>query len=66
MKKKISDHLWFPLWVDKWIFGSTRIECTLEERAIWIDFLALASKDFEKARDAIPAKYHVPDKENDR
>jgi len=37
--------LWFPLWVDKWIFGSTRIECTLEERAIWIDFLALASKD---------------------
>ena len=45
MKKKISDHLWFPLWVDKWIFGSTRIECTLEERAIWIDFLALASKD---------------------
>ena len=45
VKKKISDHLWFPLWVDKWIFGSTRIECTLEERAIWIDFLALASKD---------------------
>jgi len=36
---------WIPLYVDKWIFGSTRIELTHEERAIWIDFLALASKD---------------------
>ncbi|GAH17251.1 unnamed protein product, partial [marine sediment metagenome] len=30
---------------DKWIFGSMRLECTIEERAIWIDLLALASKD---------------------
>ena len=45
MKKCLSNQLWIPLWIDKWIFGSTRIECTLEERAIWIDFIALAGKD---------------------
>ena len=45
MKKRVSDQFWFPFWVDKWIFGSMRIECTLEERAIWIDLLAFASKD---------------------
>jgi len=45
MKKRVSDQFWFPFWADKWIFGSMRIECTLEERAIWIDLLAFASKD---------------------
>jgi len=45
MKKRVSDKTWFPFWVDKWIFGSMRIEFNLEERAIWIDLLALASKD---------------------
>lgn len=45
MKKRIAERPWFPFWVDKWIFGSMRIECTLEERAIWIDLLSLASKD---------------------
>ncbi|MEE9510407.1 MAG: phage replisome organizer N-terminal domain-containing protein [Candidatus Bathyarchaeia archaeon] len=45
MKKRAADQFWFPFWVDKWIFGSMRIECTLEERAIWVDLLALASKD---------------------
>lgn len=45
MKERVSDKFWFPFWVDKWIFGSMRIECTLEERAIWVDLLALASKD---------------------
>lgn len=45
MKKRVSDKFWFPFWVDKWIFGSMRIECTIEERAIWIDLLALATKD---------------------
>lgn len=37
--------MWIPFWIDKWIFGSLRIEHTLEERAVWIDLLALAAKD---------------------
>lgn len=45
MKKRLSERPWFPFWADKWIFGSMRLECTIEERAIWIDLLALASKD---------------------
>ncbi len=43
--KKRNDQPWIPLWVDKWIFGSTRYELSNEERAIWVDFLALAAKD---------------------
>ena len=34
---------WFKLYSEKWLIGSTRWELTLEERAIWTDFLALAS-----------------------
>jgi len=45
LKKRLSERPWFPFWADKWIFGSMRLECTIEERAIWIDLLALASKD---------------------
>ena len=45
MEKRNSDYLWIPLWVDKWLFGSTRIELEPAERAVWIDLLALASKD---------------------
>lgn len=45
MKKRTPDKFWFPWWPDKWIFGSIRIECTVEERAIWVDLLSLASKD---------------------
>jgi hypothetical protein len=45
MKQRSSDNMWIPFWIDKWIFGSMRIEHTLEERAIWVDLLALAAKD---------------------
>jgi len=45
MIKRKVDKFWFPWWPDKWIFGSIRIECTPEERGIWVDFLSLASKD---------------------
>jgi len=45
MIKKIPDQLWFPFWVDKWIFGSMRLEFNAEERAVWIDLMALAAKD---------------------
>jgi uncharacterized phage protein (TIGR02220 family) len=36
---------WFPLWTDKWLFGSTRQELDHAERAIFTDLMALASKD---------------------
>ena len=36
---------WIPLWVDKWIFGSTRIELQPDERSVWVDIMAIASKD---------------------
>jgi len=45
MIKKVADNLWIPFWVDKWIFGSMRIEFEPAERAIWVDLLALAAKD---------------------
>lgn len=45
MKKRKSDKLWIPFWVDKWIFGSMRIECSTEERGVWWDIYALAAKD---------------------
>ena len=56
MIKRQADKKWFPFWVDKWIFGSMRIEFNLEERAIWIDLLALASKDdgYIRANEDIP------------
>jgi hypothetical protein len=36
---------WIPFWVDKWIFGSTRLELEPDERSVWLDLLALASKN---------------------
>jgi len=56
MKERDSKMKWFPFWTDKWIFGSMRIECTIIERAIWIDLLALASKDngFIRANEDTP------------
>ena len=44
--KNIDDSMeWIPLWIDKWIFGATRIELQPDERAVWTDFMALAAKD---------------------
>ncbi len=36
---------WIPFWVDKWLFGSTRIELAADERSVWLDLLAIASKN---------------------
>ncbi len=44
MKKRTGDD-WFPFWIDKWLFGSTRDELTIEQCAVWVDFLALSNKD---------------------
>lgn len=45
MIKKLPDNIWFPFWVEKWIFGSMRLEFNPQERAVWVDLLALAAKD---------------------
>jgi hypothetical protein len=53
MKKPLN---WIPLWIDPWLFGSTRIELSLEQRAVWIDLLTLAGKDsgFIRANEGVP------------
>ena len=55
MKKKKGDD-WFPFWIDKWLLGSTRDELTIEQCAIWVDFLALSYKDegYIRANEGIP------------
>src|SRR4030042_5560806 len=56
MIKKIPSQFWFPFWVDKWIFGSMRLEFNPAERALWIDLLAVAAKDdgFIRANEETP------------
>jgi len=36
---------WIPLWRQKWLMGSTRIELEPAERSVWIDLLCLAGND---------------------
>ena len=36
---------WIPLWRQKWLMGSTRIELNPAERGVWIDLLCLAGND---------------------
>jgi len=36
---------WIPLFVDKWLYGSTRDELAADEQAVWTDFLCLGAKD---------------------
>jgi len=45
MKSKDDSLQWIPLWVDKWLLGSTRIELQPDERSVWVDLMALAAKD---------------------
>lgn len=53
MRRGKSVDKWFPLWIDKWIFGSTRHELIIVDekgemidlRGVFIDLLALAKKD---------------------
>jgi len=55
MKERTS-RSWIPFWTDKWLYGSMRLEFNAEERAIWIDLLALANKDdgWIRANEDIP------------
>jgi len=54
--KRGKTYDWIPLWVEKWLWGSTRLELEHDERAIWIDLLVIASKDdgFIRANENIP------------
>lgn len=36
---------WIPLFIDKHLFGSTRLELKPDERSVWTDLLVLAGKD---------------------
>jgi len=53
MKKPLA---WFPLYVDNWLLGSTRLEMTHEQRALWLDLLALSAKDqgYIRANEDVP------------
>lgn len=44
MKEKHTQ-MWIPLYVDKWIFGSTRIELEPAERGVFVDLMVLGAKD---------------------
>ena len=44
MKDK-NTQMWIPLYVDKWIFGSTRIELEPAERGVFVDLMAFGAKD---------------------
>ena len=43
--KRGKSYDWIPLWIDKWLMGSTRFELEPAERAVFIDFMVLAAKD---------------------
>ncbi len=45
MKSKDSGLQWIPLYIDKWLWGSTRIELQPDERSVWIDLLVIGAKD---------------------
>ncbi len=55
MKDK-NTQMWIPLYVDKWIFGSTRIELDPAERSVFIDLMAFGAKDngFIRANEITP------------
>lgn len=43
--KRGKTYEWIPLWVEKWLWGSTRLELLPGERSVWVDLMALGSKD---------------------
>lgn len=55
MKKRKADP-WFPFWIDKWLFGSTRIELEPDERGVFVDLMAFSKKDdgYIRANEGVP------------
>lgn len=43
--KRGRSYEWIPLWIDKWLMGSTRFELDSSERSVFIDLMVLAAKD---------------------
>ena len=63
MKRGKDIDKWYPFWIDKWLFGSTRHELIIREgdavhdlRGIFIDLLTLSKKDqgFIRANETTP------------
>ena len=50
---------WIPLWIDKWLFGSTRLELNPAERSVFVDLLALAGKDDGYIRANVNMPYNL-------
>ena len=57
MKEK-QTQIWIPLYVDKWIFGSTRIELEPAERGVFVDLMAFGAKDQGFIRANETTAYH--------
>jgi len=55
MKNKKADD-WYPFYIDKYLFGSTRLELAPDERSVWVDLLTLSKKDdgFIRANEGVP------------
>ena len=53
-KRKVDP--WFPFWIDKWLFGSTRIELEPDERGVFVDLISLSKKDsgYIRANEGVP------------
>lgn len=47
---------WIPIYIDKHLFGSTRVELEPDERSVWFDLLILSGKDsgFVRANEGVP------------
>ena len=43
--KRGKTYDWIPLWRQKWLWGSTRLELNPAERSVWIDLLCIAGND---------------------
>jgi len=43
--KRGKSYDWIPLWIDKWLMGSTRFELEPGERSVFIDLMVLGAKD---------------------
>lgn len=55
MKDKHTQ-VWVPMYVDKWLFGSTRLELEHAERAVFVDLIMMGAKDngYIRANETIP------------
>jgi hypothetical protein len=60
MRSRDDELHWIPLWVDKYLFGSTRIELKPDERSVWMDLMVLSAKDSGCVQANIGVPYPIP------